>query len=118
MTVPYMPKSQGSRLHREGSSQRDLREPFRFMITSAQVDLSRVLLAYHAEGCQSLCQSLRQVLEVQQHHQTTNRRANSDGSSMALYSMGVRHHEPIPNGSKTIEVPSGRYRLLYQMGKS
>ena len=42
-------------------------------VISAQADSSRILLAYHVEGCPSLCQNLRQVSQVQQHHQTPNR---------------------------------------------
>ena len=42
-------------------------------VISAQADSSRILLAYHVEGCPSLCQNLRQVSQVQQNHQTTNR---------------------------------------------
>ena len=43
------------------------------MITSAQANSGRILLAYHAEGYLSLCQSLQQMSEVQQHHQATNK---------------------------------------------
>ena len=88
------------------------------MITCAQADLGRILLAYHAEGCPSLCQSLCQVSEVYQHHQTANRRAHLDDSSVAFCLIGVRHHGPIPDSGKTVEDPSGWYRLLYQIGES
>ena len=37
---------------------------------------------------------------------------------MALYLMGVRHYGPILDGGKIVEVPSGWYRLLYQMVRS
>ena len=47
-----------------------------------------------------------------------NRRAHPDDSFMAFCLMGVRHHRPIPDRGKIVEVPSGRYRLLYQMGGS
>ena len=40
-------------------------------------------------------------------------RVYSDDSSVAFCSMEVKHHGPIPNGGKKIEVTSGRYRLLY-----
>ena len=83
------------------------------MVTSAQANSGRILLVYHAEGYLSLCQSLRQMSEVQQYHQTTNRGVYSDDSSVAFCSKGVKHHGPIPNGSKIVEVTSGQYRLLY-----
>ena len=67
-TVLKMPKPQGSGLHHEGNSRRDLWEPFRVTFASTQVDLGKILLAYHAKGCLNLCQSLQQMLEVQQHH--------------------------------------------------
>jgi len=88
------------------------------MITSTQVDSSRILLAYHAEGCPSLCQSLRQMPKVQQHHQIANGRAQPDDDPMAFYSIGIGNHGPIPNSDETTEVPSGRHRLLYQIGGS
>ena len=116
--VPKMPKPQGSKLRHERSSQRDLREPFEVTVTSAQADSGRILLAYHAEGCPSLCQNLRQMSEVQQHHQTTNKRAHRDDNFVAFCLMGVRHYGPIPDSGKITEVPSGRYKLLYQIGGS
>ena len=33
-------------------------------VTSTQADLGKVLLAYHAEACRSLCQHLQQVSKV------------------------------------------------------
>ena len=54
-TIPNMPKPRGSRLCYEGSSWKDLWEPLRVTITSAQTGSGRILLVYHAEGCPSIC---------------------------------------------------------------
>jgi len=37
---------------------------------------------------------------------------------VGFYSIRVGHHRPIPNNDEIAEVPSGRNRLLYQMGGS
>ena len=53
------------RLRNERSPRGYLRKPLGGTIISTQIDLSRILLAYNAEGRTSLCQGLRQVSKVQ-----------------------------------------------------
>ena len=57
-TVPEVFKPRGSRLRNERSPRGYLQKPFRGTVISAQVDLSRILLAYNAKGHTSLCQDL------------------------------------------------------------
>ena len=56
------------RLRHEGGIRGDLRKPFGVKIISAQACASRVLLAYHVEGRQGLCQDLQQMPKVQQYY--------------------------------------------------
>ena len=69
------------------------------MIVDKQVDLCRILLAYYAEGHANLCQSLRQMLEIRQYHQTIVRRTHPYDSLVVVYSVGIRYHGPLPNSS-------------------
>ena len=73
-------------------------------------------MAYHVERCPCICQNLRQVLEVWQPHQTTNRGAHSNDGPIAFRSMRVGYHGPISSSNQTIEIPCSRHRLLHQMG--
>ena len=88
-----------SKLRNERSPRRYLRKPLRRTIISTQVDPSRILLAYNAKGHASLCQVLRQVLEVQQFHQTIIRRTNTHDGPLVIRSMGSRYHGPLPDRS-------------------
>ena len=117
-TVPKVFKPRGSGLRNERSSRGYLWKPLRGTVISAQDDPSWVLLANYAERCTSLRQDLRQVLEVQQFHQTTIRRANTHDSPLAIRSMGTRYHGSLPNRGQATEVPSSWYRLLYQVNGS
>ena len=64
-TVLEVFKPQGSKPRNERSPRGYLQKPLEGMIISAQVNPSRILLAYNAKGCTSLCQGLRQVSKVQ-----------------------------------------------------
>ena len=64
-TVPKVLEPWRSRLRNERSSRGYLWKSLRGTVVSTQVDLSWVLLAHYAEGCPSLRQDLRQVLEIQ-----------------------------------------------------
>ena len=64
-TVPEVFKPQGSKPRNERSPRGYLRKPLGGAVISAQVDPSRILLAYNDEGRTSLCQGLRQVSKVQ-----------------------------------------------------
>ena len=83
------------------------------MITCTQVDPSRILLAYNDEGCASLCLILRQMLEVQQFHQAAVRKTDTYDSTLAVRTMGTRHHGPIPDGDPTAEILGSRHKLLH-----
>ena len=54
MTVPEVFKPLGIKLGNERSPQGYLRKPLEGTIISAQVDPSRILLAYNVEGCTSV----------------------------------------------------------------
>ena len=54
-------RPRGSILRDERSTRGYLRKPLGRKITSTQVDLSRILLAYNDEGCANLCPVLRQM---------------------------------------------------------
>ena len=58
-------KPRRSRLRNERSPRGYLRKPLGGTVISAQVDPSRILLAYNDEGRTGLCQGLRQVSKVQ-----------------------------------------------------
>ena len=90
-------KPRGSRLRNERSSQGYLWKPLGGTVVSAQVYPSWVLLANYAKRHTSLCQDLRQVLEVQQFHQTTVRRANTHDDPLAIHLMGTRYNRSLPN---------------------
>ena len=51
-------------------------------------------------------------------HQTAIGRIDPDDSSMAICSIGIRHHGPIPDSGTTAEVPYSRHRLLHEVGRS
>ena len=95
--VPKVFKLQGSRLRNERSSRGYPWKPLGGTVVSAQVDPSWVLLANYAKRHTSLCQDLRQVLEVQQFHQTTVRRANTHDDPLAIHLMGTRYNRSLPN---------------------
>ena len=96
-TVPKVFKPRGSRLRNERSSRGYLWKPLKGTVVSAQADPSWVLLANYAERRTSLRQDLRQVLEIQQFHQITIRRANTHDGPLANRSMGTRYHGSLPN---------------------
>ena len=58
-----------SELCHERSPWRNLWKPLGVMIIGTQIDSSGILLAYYAEGCLGICQSLWQMSKVQQRHQ-------------------------------------------------
>ena len=116
--VPKVFRPRRSKVHHERGSRGDLRKPFRGTIISAQAYSSRILLAHHAEGQASLCQSLRQVSKVQQCHLTTVRGTHPYDNPIAIRSMGVRYHGSFPNSNQVTEVPSSQHRLLHEMGRS
>ena len=88
------------------------------MIISTQTNLGQIPLAHHAEGHPGLCQNLRQVPEVQQCHQIAVGRINSNNGPVAICSVGIKHHGPIPDSSTVVEIPYSRNRLLHKVGKS
>ena len=47
----------------------------------------------------------------------TTRRTNADDSTLAVRTMGARHHGTIPNWKGSAQVPSSRNRLLHQMSR-
>ena len=116
--VPKVLKPQRSGLCHERSSWRDLWEPLRVAVVGTQIDSSWILLAYYVEGCPCLCQSLRQMSKVRQHHQTDNRRTHPNNGPMTFLSMRVGHYGPIPSSNETAKVSNNRHRLLHQMGRS
>ena len=65
LVVPEVSMPRGNRLRNERSPRGYLRKPLWGTVISSQVDLSRILLAYNAEGHIGLCQGLRQVSKVQ-----------------------------------------------------
>ena len=75
-------------------------------------------MAYYAEGCLGLCQSLRQMSKVQQRHQTADRGAHPNDNLITFCLIGNGHYELIPNSNETAEVPNSRHRLFHQMGRS
>ena len=64
-TIPEVLEPWRSRLHDERGPRGYLWKPLRGMVISAQVNLSKVLLAYYTEGHPSLRQDLRQMSKVQ-----------------------------------------------------
>ena len=64
-TVPEVFEPRGSKLRDERNPRRYLWKPLGGTIIGAQDNLSRILLAYNAEGRTSLRQSLRQMSKVQ-----------------------------------------------------
>ena len=119
--LPLIPKvfeSQGRRLCHERSPRKNLREPLRIMVISTQTDSGRILLSHLVEGRPGLCQNLRQVLDVQQCHQTAVERINSNNGPVAICSVGVRHHGPILGSGTAAEIPYNRYRLLHKVSRS
>ena len=44
-------------------------------------------------------------------------RTNTNDSTLAVCAMGARHHGTIPCRKTSTKVPSGRDRLLHQMGR-
>ena len=110
--------SWGSGLHHEGSPWKDLQKPLRVMIVGTQADSRRVLLAHHAKRRSNLCQNLRQMPKIQQHHPTAVWRVDPYDSPMAIRLIGVRHHGVIPNSDVTTEVLNCGHRLFHKMGRS
>ncbi|KAL4645257.1 hypothetical protein ACB092_02G223100 [Castanea dentata] len=51
-------------------------------------------------------------------YEKCQRRAHPNDSPMAFHSMGIGYHEPISNSNEIAKVPSGRHRLLHQIGRS
>ena len=88
------------------------------MVVGVEINPSRVLLANHVEGCLCIRQRVRQVSEIWQPYQATDKGAHPDDGPMAFHSVGVRYHGPIPNNDQTVEVLSSQYRLLHQVGRS
>ena len=76
------------------------------MIIGEQANSSRILLAYYAEGHANLCQSLQQVLEIRQRHQTTVQGTHPYDRPVVVRSMGIRYHGPLPNSSQATKVTS------------
>ena len=64
-TVPEVFEPRGSKLRDERNPRRYLWKPLGGTVIGAQDNLSRILLAYNAEGRTSLHQSLRQMSKVQ-----------------------------------------------------
>ena len=75
-------------------------------------------MAYHAERCPCIRQSLRQVPKVWQPNQATGRRAHPNDGPMAFRSIGVRYHGSVPTSGQTFKVSSSWYKLLHQVGRS
>ena len=88
------------------------------MIVGTQADSSRVLLAHYAKRHSDLCQSLRQMLKIQQHHPTAVRRIDPYNNPMVVHLVEVKHYETVSNSGVTAEVPDSGHRLLHKMGGS
>ena len=61
---------------------------------------------------------MRQVSEIRQPHKATNRGAHSNYGPIAIRSVGIGYHGPVPNGGQAVKVLSSQYRLLHQVGRS
>ena len=112
-TILEVFRPRGSTLRNERSPRGYLRKPLERTIISTQAGQSRILLAYNAEGHASLCQVLRQVLEVQQFHQVTIRRADPHGDTLAVRSMEARYHGPILGSDQAVKVFGSWHRLFH-----
>ena len=93
-------------------------KPFWVTVISAQTNPSGILLAYDAEGCLCICQSLRQVPEIWQPNQVTDRGAHPNDGPMAFHSIKVGYHGLVPNSGHIVEISSNQYKLLHQVGRS
>ena len=102
--VPKVFGSRGSRLCHERSLRGDLWKPLWGTIVGTQADSSRILLAHYAEGHANSCQSLRQVSEVRQHHQTTARGTHPYDGFVAVHSVGIRYYGPLPMAIRQLKV--------------
>ena len=113
--IPKVFGPRGGKLCHERGPRGYLRKPLKGTIVGEQVDPSRILQAYYAEGHANLCQSLQQVSEIRQCHQTTLRGTHPYDGPVAIRLMGIRYHGSYPNSSQAAKVPSSWHRLLPQM---
>ena len=101
--IPKVFGPRGGKLCHERGPRGYLRKPLKGTIVGEQADTSKILQAYYAEGCANLCQSLQQVSEIRQCHQTTLRGTHSYDGPMAIRSMGIRYHGSFPNSSQAVK---------------
>ena len=117
-SISQMSDASRSRICSKRNSWRDMRKPFRCPVTIQEGHRSRILLVVHTNGRKPTCLTLRQVPTIHQPAPLPIRRTDTYDITLAIRTIGPRHHGTFPHWKMSTKIRGSRHRLLYQLGRS